>query len=193
MTWNIREWNWSDSVVTISTAIFALVSLISVYISVTTWQTQREAARPYLTFIESPSLNFSENSGFEFEFKFKNVGTHPATNLSSRTLIFEQQLLQKPILIDDYTVVNDIPRDSTTSLLLNLKVNSFPKELKEISPHFIIISLKYSDPIVHKSYNQTIYLKWAGVVDYKQQPIIHVEMNEKSNIEHYLKTHQLLD
>lgn len=193
MTWNIRKWNWSDSVVTISTAIFALVSLISVYISVTTWQTQREAARPYLTFIESPSLNFSENSGFEFEFKFKNVGTHPATNLSSRTLIFEQQLLQMPILIDDYTVVNDIPRDSTTSLLLNLKVNSFPNELENINPHFIIISLNYSDPIVHKSYNQTIYLKWAGVIDHKQQPIIHVEMSEKKNIEHYLKTHQLLD
>ncbi|AFQ45001.1 hypothetical protein [Desulfosporosinus meridiei] len=193
MTWNIREWNWSDSVVTISTAIFALVSLISVYISVTTWQTQREAARPYLTFIESPSLNFSENSGFEFEFKFKNVGTHPATNLSSRTLIFEQQLQQKPIFIDDYTVVNDIPRDATTSLLLNPKVNSFTKELEEINPHFIIISLKYSDPIVHKSYSQTIYLKWAGVINNKQQPIIHVEMSEKSNIEHYLKIHQLLD
>ncbi|MDO0823312.1 hypothetical protein [Desulfosporosinus nitroreducens] len=190
MSWNFKNWNWSGSVVTISTLIFALVSLISVYISVTTWKIQREAARPYLTFIESPSLHFTKESSFEFEFRFKNVGTHPATTLSSRIIVFEQQLLEKPILIDDYTVVNDIPRDTTTSLLLNLK----DKVLDEgnIHPHFIIISLSYADPIVHKSYNQTIYLKWAGVIAGKQQPLIHVEISEKENILNYLNTLHLL-
>lgn len=192
MPGNIRKWNLSSSVVTISTAIFAVVSLISVYISVTTWQIQREAARPYLTFIGSPSLNLTENSSFEFEFKFKNVGAHPATNLSSRSLIFEEQLSQKPVLIDDYTVVNDIPRDSSTSLLLSLKNNNLTNG-SDINPHFIIISLKYSDPIVHKSFKQTIYLKWAGFIAQKKQPVIHVERNEKESIEHYLKTHQLLE
>jgi len=190
MSWNIKNWNWSGSVVTISTAIFALVSLISVYISVTTWQTQREAARPYFTFIESPSLHLNEEASFEFEFKFKNVGTHPATNLSSRTIVFEQQFLEKPILIDDYTVVNDIPRDTTTSLLLSLKNKNLSEE-PDINPHFIIINLRYSDPVVRKSYNQTIYLKWAGVISRRQQPLIHVEISEKERILHYLKLHHL--
>ena len=192
MSWNIKKWNWSGSVVTISTAIFAFVSLVSVYISVTTCQTQRETSRPYFTFIESPSLHLSEELSYEFEFKFKNVGTHPATNLLSRTLVFEQQLLQKPILIDDYTVVNDIPKDTTTSLLLSLKSKGLFEE-PNISPHFIIISLRYADPIVHKSYNQTIYLKWAGVIARRQQPLIHVEISEKERILHYLKTHDLLE
>lgn len=192
MSWNIKKWNWSGTMVTVSTAIFALVSLISVYISITTWQTQREAARPYFTFIESPSIHPNEELSFEFEFKFKNVGTHPATNLFSRTLVFEQQLLQKPILIDDYTVVNDIPRDTTTSLLLSLKNKNLFEE-PNMTPHFIIICLKYADPIVHKSYTQTIYLKWAGVIARRQQPLIHVEMSEKESILRYLKTHRLLE
>jgi len=192
MSWKIKNWNWSGSVVTISTAIFAFVSLVSVYISVTTWQTQREAARPYFTFLESPSIHLTQKQSFEFEFKFKNVGTHPATNLSSRTLVFEQQLLEKPIIIDDYTVVNDIPRDTTTSLLLSLQNKDLSEE-PNINPHFIIIVLTYADPIVHKSYTQTIYLKWAGVMAGRQQPLIHVEMSEKESILHYLKTHQLLE
>lgn len=192
MSWNIKNWNWSGSVVTVSTAIFAFVSLVSVYISVTTWQTQREAARPYFTFLESPTIQSTENSSFEFEFKFKNVGTHPATSLYSRTLVFEQRMLQKPILIDDYTVVNDIPRDTTTSLLLSLKDEDLSEKLN-VNPHFIIICLRYADPIVHKSYTQTIYLKWAGVITGRQQPLIHVEMSEKENILSYLKTNRLLE
>lgn len=192
MSWNIKKWNWSGSIVTISTTIFALVSLISVYLSLNTWQIQREAARPYFTFIESPSLNLKEESSFEFEFKFKNVGTHPATNLSSQTIVFEQQLLHEPILIDDYTLVNDIPRDTTTSLLLSLK-NQYLSAETNVNPHFIIISLRYADPIVHKSYNQTIYLKWQGVILGKQQPLIHVEISEKESILGYLKTHHLLE
>lgn len=191
MSRNLKNWNWSGSVVTISTAIFTFISLISVYISVTTWQIQREAARPYLTFIESPLLYLTKESSLEFEFKFKNVGTHPATNLSSRTLVFEQELSKKPILIDDYTIVNDIPRDTTTSLLLNLK--DVLSDEPNINPHFIIISLKYADPIVEKSYSQTIYLKWAGIIAGRQQPLIHVEMKEKENILHYIKTYQLLE
>lgn len=191
MSWKIKSWNWSGSVVTISTAIFAFVSLISVYISVTTWQTQREAARPYFTFLESPSIMQTQKQCFEFEFKFKNVGTHPATNLSSRTLVFEQQLLEKPIIIDDYTVVNDIPRDTTTSLLLSLQNKDLSAD--NINPHFIVIVLNYADPIVHKSYTQTIYLKWAGVMAGRQQPLIHVEISEKEGILHYLKIHHLLE
>ncbi|MBC2723673.1 MAG: hypothetical protein HGJ97_13490 [Desulfosporosinus sp.] len=192
MSWNIKKWNWSGNMVTASTAIFALVSIISVYISITTWQTQREAARPYFTFLESPTIHLAEELGFEFEFKFKNVGTHPATNLFSRTLVFEQQMLQKPILIDDYTVVNDIPRDTTTSLLLTLN-NQDLVEAPNLNPHFIIICLRYVDPIVHKSYTQTIYLKWAGVIAGRQQPLIHVEMSEKESILNYLKTYHLLE
>lgn len=188
MSWDIKKRDWSGTVVTISTAIFAFVSLVSVFISVTTWQTQREAARPYFTFKESPSIHLKDE--LSFEFKFNNVGTHPATNLSSKTIVFDENLVQDPILVDDYTVVNDIPRDTITSLLLSIKRVDFLNA--DINPHFLIIHLNYTDPITRKLYTQTIYTKWAGVIGQKPQPLIHVEANEKQKILVYLKSRRLL-
>lgn len=188
MSWDTKKRNWSGTFVTISTAIFAFVSIVSVYISVVTWQTQREASRPYFTFKESPSIHLTNE--LSFEFKFNNVGTHPATNLSSKTIVFDESLLQEPLLVDVYTVVNDIPRDTTTSLLLSIKNSDFL--LADINPQYIIICLSYINPITGKLYTQTIYTKWVGVIAQKPQPLIHVEVNEKGKILNYLKSHHLI-
>lgn len=188
MSWDIKKRNWSGTIVTISTAIFAIVSIVSIFISVTNWQAQREAARPYFTFKESPFIRLTDELSFEFE--FNNVGTHPATNLCSKTIVFDENLLQEPVLVDDYSVVNDIPRDTTTTLLLNIKSTEFSKG--DINPQFVIICLSYSDTITRKLYTQTIYTKWAGVVAQKSQPLIHVEESERQKILNYLKSHHLI-
>lgn len=187
MSWEIKRHDWSGTIVTVSTVIFALVSIISVFISVTTWQTQREAARPYFTFKESPSIHLADE--LTFELKFNNVGTHPATNLTSKTIVFNENLLEKPTLVDEYTVVNDIPRDTTASLVLSIKKEFLETDIK---PQFLIINLNYADPITRKNYNQTIYTKWSGIIAHKPQPIVHVELSEKQNILNYLKFHHLL-
>ncbi|GAB6152110.1 hypothetical protein JCM17380_08600 [Desulfosporosinus burensis] len=189
MSWDLKKRNWSGILMTMSTAIFAFVSIVSVFISVITWQTQREAARPYFTFKESPSIHLTHE--ISFEFKFNNVGNHPATNLSSKTIVFDESLLEEPILVDDYTVVNDIPRDTTTSLLLSIKSVDFQQT--DIKPQFLIIHLSYTDPITRKLYIQTIYTKWPGVIAQKPQPLIHVEASEKQKILTYLKSHHLLE
>jgi len=107
------------------------------------------------------------------------------------SIVFDEDLLQEPVHIDDYSVVNDIPRDTTISLLLNIKNTDFLKA--DINPQFIIISLSYRDLITRKSYFQTIYTKWAGVVAQKPQPLVHVEEREKQKILNYLKFHHLMD
>ena len=187
MSWDIKKLNWSSVIITISTVIFALVSIVSVFISFTTWQAQSEAARPYFTFKESPTINVTDN--LSFELKFNNVGIHPAINLSSKSIVFDGNLLREPILVDDYTVVNDIPRDTTTSLLLNIKGDFLQAD---INPHFLVICFNYSDPITHKLYTQTIYTQWAGVIANKIQPLIHVEASQKQDILNYLKYRHLL-
>jgi len=189
MSWEMKKRNWSDTVVTISTAIFAVVSLVSVFISVTTWQAQREAARPYFTFKESPSINLRADQ-LSFEFKFNNVGTHPAINLSSKTIVFDETLLEEPILVDDYTVVNAIPRETTTSLLLSLKHTDFSKA--DINPQLVVIGLSYTDPITRRAYTQTIYTKWAGVIAQKTQLLIHIEASQKPKILSYLQSRHLM-
>ncbi|HBP66535.1 MAG TPA: hypothetical protein DD730_20310 [Desulfosporosinus sp.] len=187
MSWDIKKLNWSSAIITISTAIFALVSIVSVVIAYTTWQTQSEAARPYFTFKESPSIRLTNE--LNVELKFNNVGIHPAINLSSKSIVFDGTLLREPILVDDYTVVNDIPRDTTTSLLLRIK-GDFSQA--DINPQFIVICLSYADPITHKLYIQTIYTQWAGVIAQTTQPLIHVEASQKQEILNYLKIHHLL-
>ncbi|TGE36319.1 hypothetical protein E4K67_20520 [Desulfosporosinus fructosivorans] len=188
MSWDIKNRNWSGTIVTISTAIFAFVSIVSSFITVNTWQNQREAARPYFTFKESPSVQLTDR--LSFEFKFNNVGVHPATNLSSRSIVFDENLLREPTLVHDYTVVNDIPRDTNTSLLLSIKN---PSSLQaNFNPQFVVICLSYADPIARKKYTQTIYTKWAGVIAQKPQPLIHVEASQKPLIVNYLEFHHLL-
>lgn len=187
MFWDVKKLNWSSAIITISTAIFALVSIVSVVIAYTTWQTQSEAARPYFTFKESPSIRLTNE--LNVELKFNNVGIHPAINLSSKSIVFDGNLLREPILVDDYTVVNDIPRDTTTSLLLRIKGDFLQAD---INPQFIVICLSYADPITHKLYIQTIYTQWAGVIAQMTQPFIHVEASQKQEILNYLKIHHLL-
>ena len=187
MFWDVKKLNWSSAIITISTAIFALVSIVSVVIAYTTWQTQSEAARPYFTFKESPSIRLTNE--LNVELKFNNVGIHPAINLSSKSIVFDGNLLREPILVDDYTVVNDIPRDTTTSLLLRIKGDFLQAD---INPQFIVICLSYADPITHKLYIQTIYTQWAGVIAQTTQPFIHVEASQKQEILNYLKIHHLL-
>lgn len=184
-----RKKDWPTVIVTGSTAIFAIISLISVYVTVNSWQTQREASRPYFTFKESPIVELINQVSFEF--KFRNVGTHPATELTSKTSVFDQDLSGKPILIDQYSVVNDIPRDTVTSLLLHLDAKEINPNLPDIRSYYIVISLKYTDPILNDSYNQIIFIKWPGVIEKKIQPLIHVETSEKQAILKYMKSYHL--
>lgn len=186
----MRKIDWSTVIVTGSTGIFAIISLISVYITVSSWQTQREASRPYFTFKESPIVELSNQVSFEF--KFRNVGTHPAIELMSKTMVFNQDLADKPLLIDEYTVVNDIPRDTAMSLVVHLDPQEITPGSRDINSYFIVISLKYRDPILNHYYNQIIYIKWPGVIDYKVQPLIHAESGERESILKYLKSYNLI-
>lgn len=181
----IRKATLSTFLVSGSTAIFAIISLISVLITINTWQIQREAARPYFTFKESPSIQLTREVSFDF--KFLNVGTHPATELTSKTLVFHESLLEKPILIDTYSVVNDIPRDTTTSLLLHFDSQHMDPNKPDLDAHYIVISLDYMDPILKESYNQIIFIKWPGVSQGRVHPLIHMEAGEKKKVIQYIK------
>ena len=95
--------DWSTTIMTYSTVIFAVVSLITAYITITSWRAQRQADRPYFSIKESPTIEIERN--IIFEFKFVNVGKHPATNLVSNTFVFDQSLNAKPVHVDEYALI----------------------------------------------------------------------------------------
>lgn len=172
-----------------ATTVLALTALITVYLTVAAWKVQQETARPYFILKESPKIDLGNE--LSFELKFNNVGIHPAVNLSSKTVIFDERLDDKPIYEDESSIVNDIPKETSSSLIVTIPSEEiYPKQL-EIKAHFIVIDLQYSDPILNKAYTQTIYMKWTGIKEGQLQPIVHVRVDEKETILEYFQRQKI--
>ena len=176
---------WSNIISTISTTVLALTALITVYLTVAAWKAQQETARPYFILKESPKVDLG--SELSFELKFTNVGMHPAVNLSSETIVFDDRLTGKPIHHDESAIVNEIPKDSSSSLVMTIPDEEiYPKQFN-INPHYVVVDLQYADPILKKSYSQKIYMKWNGVQEEKIQPTVHVKVEEEGKIKDYFQ------
>lgn len=180
-----RFLKWSDIIATIATTVLALTALITVYLTVAAWKVQQETARPYFILKESPKVDLGNE--LSFELKFTNVGMHPAVDLSSETLVFDDRLTGKPIHHDESAIVNEIPKDSSSSLVMTIPSEEILPKQFNINPHYVVVDLHYADPILDKSYRQLIYMKWNGVQEGKTQPTVHVKVEEKGKIEDYFK------
>lgn len=178
-----RFLKWSNIIATIATTVLALTALITVYLTVAAWRAQQETARPYFILKESPKVDLGNE--LSFELRFTNVGIHPAENLSSETLVFDDRLVGKPIHHDESAIVNEIPKDSSSSLVMTIPSEDiYPKQVN-INAHYVVVDLKYADPILEKSYSQSIYMKWNGVKEEKIQPTVHVKVEEQQKIFDY--------
>lgn len=175
---------WSSIIATIGTVVIASTALITVYVTLKAWQIQREDARPYLSLKESPQVTVQK--GVQFEFKFNNVGIHPAVNLSSQTIVFKQNLQQKPTHNERYDLVNEIPKDTSSSLVISLT----PEEIEE-NAYYLVVLLQYIDPVIDRQYQQSLLFKWNGIIEGKAQAIIHVQAQEKEKISRYLETNRI--
>lgn len=180
---------WSSIIATLGTSILAITALITVTVTLNAWKVEREAARPYLSLKESPKVELQ--SGLNLEFKFNNVGIHPVVNLSSQTIVFDQSLDVAPIHHDQYNLVNDIPKDMSSSLVIELDQSEVDVSLSQIEPYYIVVHLEYSDPLINEQYRQTIYFKWNGKIGGVVQPVVHIELKEKESIQEYLKSRQI--
>lgn len=180
---------WSTIIATIATTVLALTALITVYLTVAAWKVQQETTRPYFILKESPKIDLGNE--LSFELRFNNVGIHPAVNLSSETVVFDEKLSEKPIYHDESSIVNEIAKETSSSLVVTIPSEEIYSKQLEIRAHFLVIDLQYSDPILNKSYSQTIYMKWNGVKEGRLQPIVHVRMEEKGSILKYFQEQKI--
>lgn len=176
----------SDIIIAITTLIFAVTSMITVYISVSAWNNERESVRPYLTFHNSPEV-YLEDKHLIFSFAFYNVGFHPVASFHSQTLIVDCRLDDQPLHNDQFTLVNYIPQNTTTDLVIKIDLEPTNIDFYNIHPHFILINLKYTDPILDKNHEQIIYLRWEGITEGNLQPIFHCSIQEKDLILDYIE------
>ena len=176
---------WLNVIATMATTVLALTALITVYLTVAAWNAQQQTARPYFILKESPKVDLGND--LSIELKFTNVGMHPAVNLSSETIVFDDRLIGKPIHHDESAIVNEIPKDSSSSLVMTMASEKiYPKQFN-INAHYVVVVLHYLDPILDKSYSQLLYMKWNGVLEDKMQPTVHVKVEEKDKIDQYLQ------
>jgi hypothetical protein len=176
---------WSNIIATTATTVLALTAVITVFLTVSAWKGQQETARPYFILKESPKIELG--SELSFELKFTNVGMHPAVNLSSETIVFDDRLTGKPIHHDESAIVNEIPKDSSSSLVMTIPSEEIYPKQYNINAHYVVVDIQYDDPILKKSYSQSIYMKWNGVQEEKMKFTVHVRVEEKGKIDDFLK------
>jgi hypothetical protein len=176
---------WSSIIATIATTVLALTALITVYLTVAAWKVQQDASRPYFVLKESPKIDLG--SELSLELKFNNVGIHPAVNLASETIVFDDSLAEKPIHHDESAIVNEIPKDAVSSLVMIIPSEEIYPKQRNIKAHYVVVDLQYADPILNKAYSQTIYMLWNGVQEGKLQPTVHVQVAEKKKILNYFQ------
>ncbi len=180
---------WTGILAAIATTVLAITALVTVYVTVSAWKEERESARPYLSLKESPKIEPAES--LNFEFIFNNVGVHPATNMVSKTLVFNDNLAEQPIHNDEFDLVNEIPKDNSSGLLISLDKKDLDPASKNTNPYFIVIRLGYYDPVLKERYNQIVFLKWNGIKNGKIQPIMHVRAVEKVKILEYFSFNKI--
>lgn len=182
---NRTSWNWSTIIATAGTAVLAITALITVYLTIASWKVQQETTRPFFVLKESPKVELGND--LSIELKFNNVGVHPAVNLSSKTIIFGEKLSAEPVYSDEASIVNEIPKDISSSLVLTIPSYEIYTEQSTIEPYYVVVNLQYTDPIINRAYNQTIYMKWNGVWEGKLKPIVHVQVEERNKIIEYFQ------
>lgn len=181
---------WSSIIATIGTSILAITALITVTVTLNAWKVQRESSRPYLSLKESPKVEVQ--SGLNLEFKFYNVGIHPASNLSSQTIVFEDTMKNPPIHNDRYDLVNEIPKDMSSSLVIALEPKDVDISSSRLVPYYLVVYLEYKDPVINHLYQQVLFFKWNGIEGGSVQPVVHVEVREKEEIQKYLNSKQIV-
>ncbi|MDP4125414.1 MAG: hypothetical protein Q8912_00480 [Bacillota bacterium] len=184
-----RFMKWSSIIATVATTVLALTALITVYLTVAAWRVQQNSARPYFVLRESPKVDLGKELGLEL--KFTNVGVHPAVDLSSETIVFDDRLAGKPIHHDESAIVNEIPKDTSSSLIMTVPNDQIDPQKSTINAQYVVVDLQYADPILNKSYSQSIYLKWNGVSEGEVKPIVHVRVEEKGKILDYFQKHNI--
>jgi len=170
-------------VAAISGAVAAIAALLTVYHARITWREQIESNRPYFTIMKPGIKPLPQSPPFRIQITMENIGVRPAYDLMGKIYIIDKNLKRGPQFIFEFSVANEIPTKTPTpwyndSLLLP----------KNVSPQYVVFAIKYTDPVVKKSFAQAFFMKWDSVVNGRFYPdFVHVSIEEKLKIKEHLK------
>jgi len=167
----------------ISGAVAAIAALFTVYHARSSWKEQIESNRPYFTITEPGIKSLPQSPPYRIQITMENIGIRPAYDLIGKIFIIDKNLESEPRFTFDFSVANEIPPKTPTPWY-----NDTLRLPKNMPPQYIVFAIKYSDPVINKSFTQVFFMKWDGVVNGVFDPnFVHVSIEEKQKIKDHLK------
>jgi len=160
-------------------AISAVAACAAIWHSRKAGKETIESQRPYFV-LEAPGIKHLPNSPtFRVQLTLHNAGGRVATSLEGRIFMTTKQPGVKPKLDLTFSVANEIPPHSPTPWYEDAQ------QLLEKDPeHYVLLGIKYSDPVLNVHYKQLFCMRWAGVQNGKFHPdFVHVSKEERQQIE----------
>jgi len=153
-----------------------------------TWRTEIESGRPYVVINEDAGIVRLENGPlYQVSIPLENIGERAACEMTVGFYMIDKNMVDNglkcaPLLNRSFDMANEIPPEVPTQGI-------YPITLKDdMSPHYVVLALKYMDQITGKSYCRFIHMKWDGVAKGQADEIfVHVTAEEKVTIEGYLQ------
>lgn len=149
---------------TVSGAVAAVAALLAVrQVSVARAQ-ERLTQRPYFS-ISDPGIKPLPNSPpYRVQITLENVGMHPAQDVSGKMLFVDKESMH-PEFDLALSLGDDVPARSPTPWC-----NDTFRPKRNTPERYIVVFLRYADPLLRKTFKQQFFLKWGGVKEGKIHP-----------------------
>ncbi len=164
-------------------AIAAIMAMLTVYHSRVSWQEERGSKRPFFV-VEEPGIRvLAKSPPYRIQVTIKNIGIHPATEFEGRILILKSDLSGQPDVDINFSIANALPINSP-----NKWFRDDVQLPKNLPAQFVILAMKYKDPMINKVFNQIYFMKWKGIKENKTYPdFIHASREEAKTITNHLR------
>lgn len=163
---------------TIAAAVSAIAALCAIWQTRSAWRETTYSNRPYFTIKEPGIKPLPESPPYRIQITLINTGVRVATELSGEIVIIDKSLKGEPTKFIEFSVANDISPNTPTSYYNDTLIVS-----NNIPPQYILLCIKYKDPVIRKYFTQVFFMKWDGTKDGITNPdFTHASVDEKKEI-----------
>jgi len=153
--------------------------IISNYTSRQTLTETRASKRPYFSFDPTNQLQFPAAGETTVVIKMTNIGEYPATEVVGKVLIVGKDLKAEPAINAMFSIASDIPK----GIFYTWACRDDCKLPANLSAQYIVVGLKYRDPILNQTHEQSFFVKWKGTTDGKADPeFFHISTDESKAV-----------
>lgn len=177
------------AVATTAAAVSAIAALVMLIFLNITWRTEIESGRPYLIIKEDAGIVRLENGSlYQVVIPLENIGERAACEVVVGFYMIDKNMVDNGLICDPLfdgscALANELPPEVPTPG----ETHPFTLE-DDMSPHYVVVAVKYMDLITEKSYCRVLFMTWGGVDNgVVDGTFEHATAEEKVTVEGYLQ------